>query len=154
MPLGSWGPATYRGHMSFSLQTLLARWLSYPLDVKLADGCSPDVSRLCAVRAQALVSPAERKELAEGWTRLAEVARARAHGSARARVVPPRARLAAAEPQIQQLVARLRSPRPVAVRGVAAASRLLCDGAGPLYNLRCQDDLRTAVVDAIGWMED
>jgi hypothetical protein len=140
--------------MPFSLQTLLARWLSYPLDVKLADGYPPDVSQRCAARAQALMSPAAREELAEGWTRLAEVTRARAHGSARTRVAPPRARFAAAQPQIQQLVARLRSPRPVAVRGVEAASRLLCDGAGPLYNPRCQDDLRAAVIHAIGWMED
>jgi hypothetical protein len=139
--------------MHLSLFTLLARWLSFPLDAKLADGSPPHVSRLRAVRAQALVSPAAREELAEGWSRLVEVTRARAHGSARARVVPPRERLAAAQPQIQQLVARLRSPAPVAARGVAAANLLLCDGTGPLYNPRCQDDLRAALMHAVGWMD-
>ena len=139
--------------MYFSMHTQLARWLSFPLDAKLADGCPPHVSRLHAVRAEALVLPAARDELAEGWSRLGEVTRARSRGAARARVAPPRERLAAARPQIRQLVARLRSSAPVAVRGVAAANLLLCDGAGPLYNPRCQDDLRTAVIHAIGWME-
>jgi hypothetical protein len=157
MPLGDGGLRTYRGHMYSSMHTQLARWLSFPLDAKLADGCPPHLGRLRSVRsvrAQTLVSPAAREELAEGWSRLVEVTRARAHGAARARVAPPRERLAAAEPQIQQLVARLRSPVPVAARGVAAANLLLRDGTGPLYNPRCHDDLRAAVIHAIGWMED
>jgi hypothetical protein len=100
-----------------------------------------------------LASPVAREELAEGWSHIVDVTRARAHGSARGLVVPPRERIAAAQPQIRQLVARLRSPMPVGVRGVAAASVLLCDGTGPLYNPRCHEDLRVALDHAVGWME-
>jgi hypothetical protein len=43
-------------------------------------------------------------------------------------------RIAEAEPQIQELVNLLRAPLPVHAGGVAAASRLITDGTGPLYN--------------------
>ena len=47
-------------------------------------------------------------------------------------------RIFAAEPDIHEMVARLRAPLPVAARGVAAAELLLTDAAGPLYNRRNQ----------------
>ena len=39
----------------------------------------------------------------------------------------------------------LASPGPVGVRGVAMVTRLLADGAGPLYSEACGDDLRDII---------
>ena len=39
----------------------------------------------------------------------------------------------------------LMTPLPVAARGVAVVNRLLCDGAGPLYNRDSATDMRAVL---------
>src|SRR5665647_514451 len=52
-----------------------ARVLGAWLDDKLAAGCAPDSSRLLATRAQLIVSPTVRQELADNWLALLVQAR-------------------------------------------------------------------------------
>jgi hypothetical protein len=52
-----------------------------------------------------------------------------------------------AEPEFRRLALRLLDDRAVDVRGIAAVRVLLCDGCGPLF------DLRNAVNDAIDALE-
>lgn len=123
---------------------LLARAFGFRLDCRLAAGDSPDSSRLLAARAQDLVSAATREALAESWDHLLRKAR---------RTPPPgdgvmtacRDRVVAAEPEVRELIAHLRTALPVTARGVAAASMLLKDGAGPVYYRRAPTDLRDAL---------
>jgi hypothetical protein len=123
---------------------LLARAFGFRLDRRLAAGGSPDSSRLLAARAQDLVSAATREALADCWEHLLGKAR---------RTPPPgdgvmtlcRDRVVAAEPEVRDLIAHLRTALPVAARGVAAASVLLRDGAGPVYSRRAPAGLRDAL---------
>jgi hypothetical protein len=120
---------------------LLVRLFALSLDRQLADGCSPEDSRLLAARADWLVSPSQREALADSWDRLV----ARAHRPQRARTcrVPLcRERVVAAEADVRDLRSALLAPLPVPVRGVAAADQLLRDGEGPLYRRACSADLR------------
>ncbi len=43
------------------------------------------------------------------------------------------------------MIALLSAPLPIPARGVAMANVLLTDGAGPLYNPRCDTELRRVV---------
>jgi hypothetical protein len=116
------------------------------LDSRLAEGDSPESGRLIALRARALVVPARRQQLASAWDRLVEMARER---PAAAHVPLRRDRIVAAEADIRELQRSLRASAPVPARGVAIASSLLADGAGPLYNRTSRVDLRAAVQEAI-----
>ncbi len=116
------------------------------LDARLAAGVSPESGRLIALRARALVVPARRRRLAGDWDRLVRVARER---PATARVPLRRDRIVAAEADIRELQRSLRASAPVPARGVAIASNLLTDGAGPVYNRNSRVDLRSAVQEAI-----
>jgi hypothetical protein len=117
------------------------------LDRRLADGASPDSDRLIALRARALVVPARRQRLASDWERLVRTARERP--TTRAHVPLRRDRIVAAEADIRELQRSLRANAPVPARGVAMASRLLSDGAGPLYNRNSRVDVGVAVQEAI-----
>jgi hypothetical protein len=44
-------------------------------------------------------------------------------------------------PELAALAGRLAAPGPVPVQGVAMVTRLLADGAGPLYRQASRDDL-------------
>jgi hypothetical protein len=68
---------------------------------------------------------------------------------AAARVPLRRDRIAGAEADIRELQRALRASAPVPARGVALASTLLSDGAGPLYNRDSCVDLRAALQAAI-----
>lgn len=117
------------------------------LDKRLADGAAPESGRLIALRARALVIPARRQRLASDWDRLVRAALERP--ATRARVPLRRDRIVAAEADIRELQYSLRASAPVPARGVALASNLLTDGAGPLYNRNSPVDLRAAVQAAI-----
>jgi hypothetical protein len=114
------------------------------LDRRLAAGWPPESDRLLATRAQQLASPPRRRALATHWEHLLEVSRRQSTSYLR-RVPLCRDRISAAEEAVREMVTALVAPLPVAARGVAMASSLLSDGAGPLYNRQCQVDL----VDAI-----
>lgn len=64
-----------------------------------------------------------------------------------------RDRLLAAECDVREMVMRLRAPLPVAARGVAAASVLLTDATGPLWNQRNHTPLREALHAAIAQLD-
>jgi hypothetical protein len=120
---------------------LLARMFGASLDRQLAAGQAPESGRLLAVRAQQLVALGRRRELARNWERLLSVA---TDGTSR----PPRAllcrdRIVAAAAEIGELADQLRAPLPVAATGVAAASVLLTDATGPVYNRRDRTGLDT-----------
>jgi hypothetical protein len=126
----------------------LTRIRGTPLDRRLAAGASPESGRLIALRARALVVPARRQRLASDWDRLVRIAR-EPPATAAKRVPLRRDRIVGAEADIRELQRALRASAPVPARGVAIASTLLSDGAGPLYNRDAGVDLRTAVQAAI-----
>lgn len=122
----------------------LARTFGAQFDRQLAAGRSPESARLLAARAQDLVSPASRRELADNWEHLLDWAK-QAPAPTMGRMALNRDRIVAAEPEVREIAACLRTPLPVAATGVAAASVLLTDGAGPVYNRRARPGLRDAL---------
>lgn len=125
----------------------LTRIHGTPLDRRLAAGTSPESGRLIALRARSLVLPARRERLASDWDRLVRIARERP--ATAAHVPLCRDRIVGVEADIRELQRALRASAPVPARGVAIASTLLSDGAGPLYNRHSRVDLRAAVQAAI-----
>jgi hypothetical protein len=119
---------------------VLARVFAASLDAALAAGRPPESSRLLAARARHIVAPGRRRALAAHWEHLLCVARQRAgepRSRAAATAVPLRAgQIVDAAPAIGELVTRLTVQLPVRARGVAMASVLLTDAAGPVYS-RC-----------------
>jgi len=125
----------------------LARIRGPLLDTSLAAGASPESGPLIALRARALVVPAQRRRLASDWERVVRAARER---PASTKQVPLRRDwIVAAEADIRELQRSLRASAPVPARGVAMASNLLTDGTGPVYNRNSRADLRAAVQEAI-----
>jgi hypothetical protein len=145
------GAQTFR---SRAVDRLLARMKSARLDRELAADSLPQSSRLHAARADHLVSPSFRRELADNWEQVLQIATSRT-SSGRGRFVMHPDRIVAAEPQIRELTALLRAPQPVPARGVAAANLLLTDGTGPLYNplLTSKTVLSEAVTVAVSLLD-
>jgi hypothetical protein len=124
-----------------------ARARAPSLDCQLAAGWPPGASRLLAIRAQQITSPAGRGELVRAWGYLLDRARRPAVPHA-PRVPLCRDRIAAAEGDVRTMLAVLASPLPVSARGAAMASVLLGDGTGPVYNRHCARDLAAVARDA------
>ena len=124
-----------------------ARVRAPSLDRQLAAGCPAAASRLLALRAREIVSPAGRWELAQHWEHVLDQAR-RPPVPRTPRAPLCRDRIAAAEADVREMLAVLRGPFPVTVRGAAAASSLLSDGTGPLHNHRSRRGLDAAVREA------
>ena len=128
---------------------VLARMFGASLDRQLAAGQAAESDRLLAARAQHIVSLPRRQALARDWEHLLQVAR-----RAPTPAVPLcRERIAAAEPGIRELIACLRAPLPVPAQGVAAASVLLTDAAGPVYHRRSRGVLDDLLGDAIDQLD-
>ena len=131
---------------------LLARLFAPALDRQLASGCSPESNRLLATRAQSLVSPSMRRALAGNWLDLMNVVRR-----------PPvvriphtplcHDRIMAAEDDIRAMLGALSAALPTPARGVAMASWLLRNGAGPLYNRHCPVDLHAELREATAHLD-
>jgi hypothetical protein len=122
----------------------VVRMQAATLDRRLASGFEPEANRFMAARAQELVSPGRRQALADNWEHLLDVARdpaLRPNG----RIPLCRERIAEAESEVRSMLVTLVTAGPVSARGVAMASRLLSDGAGPLYNRRNPADLVAAI---------
>jgi hypothetical protein len=118
----------------------LARLFASTLDRRLAQGHAPESTRLLAARAQRLVAPDTRQALADNWNAL--LIRARRPTPVYGPHVPLcRDRIVAAEHDVRDLVAALVAPSPTPAGGVAMVSRLLRDGAGPLFNRHWVGDL-------------
>jgi hypothetical protein len=131
----------------------LARMLSWRLDGELAAGRPPEWSRLHAARADQLVSPPFRTELADNWDRVLGIATGSVTGSGPARRLLRKDPVAEAAPQIRELTTVLRASAPVPARGVASAHRLLTDGTGPLFNQASKTVLSEAVANAIALLD-
>ncbi len=131
---------------------LLARLFADRLDCRLASDRGPESSWLLAARAKQLASLPVRQSLARNWRALsAEAARPPAARTPRAPLC--RDRIIAAAGPIRALCEALSTTLPVPARGVALASHLLGDGAGPLYNRSCGTDLSDAldrVIESLG----
>lgn len=122
----------------------LARIRAPSLDSQLAAGCPPGTSRLLAVRAQEITSPAGRGELVRQWGYVLD--RARRPPLPRSPRAPLcRDRIAAAEGDVRTMLAVLACPLPISARGAAMASVLLGDGTGPLHNRHSATELGAAV---------
>ena len=134
-----------RGHRFWD--RWLARAYAPSLDSRLAAGWPPGTSRLLAIRAQEITSPAGRGELVRGWGYV--LSRARRPAVPRTPGAPLcRDRIAAAEGDVRTMLAVLACPLPISARGAAMASVLLGDGTGPLHNPHSTRDLAAAVRDA------
>jgi len=121
-----------------------ARLLCTPLDRRLASGVPPESAALLAARAGLLVAPGLRQALVRHWGGL--LAQARGPAPARRPAVPLcRERVVAAQDEARAMLRALSAASPTPARGVAMASVLLHDGAGPLYNARCPTDLGAAL---------
>lgn len=140
-------PDRLAGHVNRPWLRLLARLLASRLDRRLASGLPPESGVLVAARAERLVSPLHRWTLAQNWEALlAQVHRPPAMREPRVQVC--RARIMAAEVEVRAMLRALVTPLPVSARGVALVNRLLCDGAGPLYNRHSMTDLDSLVREA------
>jgi hypothetical protein len=151
---------------------LTARVRASRLDSELAAGASPDATVALALRAQTLISPRTRREVAKGAQRLLATApQAPATGrsqqpAADRRRVPTTARLRTpsvrplrvpvcrdrvreSAEELGDLIRRLLVDAPVAARGVALATALLSDGSGPIYHRANADDVRARVREAV-----
>jgi hypothetical protein len=124
-----------------------ARFFGFSLDSKLANGCDPESSRLLAARAHLIVTLAKRRELVENWLDLLVWAR-ESYGLLNPSVPLVRNRVIDAQEEIQELASALLAPMPTS-RGVAMASALLSDGAGPIYNRLSSLDLGSALREVI-----
>jgi hypothetical protein len=128
-----------------------ARFFGFSLDSKLANGCDPESSRLLATRAHLIVTLAKRRELVENWLDLLVWAR-EPYGLLSPSVPLVRNRVIDAQEEIQELAGALLAPMPTS-RGVAMASVLLSDGAGPIYNRLCSLDLGSALREVIARLD-
>lgn len=126
----------------------IARLLAPRLDRQLAAGQAPESGRYLATRARQLVSPTLRRTLGQNWGGVLDRA-SKPPTSRTARVQLPGERVIGAEHELRTMIERLSAPVPTPARGVAMASRLLSDGAGPLYNRRCQVGLNAALQQVI-----
>jgi len=131
----------------------LARLLGPSLDRELALGLPPWRGGPRAARARFIVSPAGRRQLIRGWSRLLDLAR-RPPSARSARGPLCRRALAGAEHDVRTMLGVLAAQRPVTARGAAMARALLTDGAGPLYNARSGRDLAVEVRDVTRWLTD
>ncbi len=128
---------------------LVAQVLASSLDRRLAEGRPPESSRLLAARAEVLVSPEMRAELAADLARVG--ARSlRAPVMRSPKVSLNRSGIVACGPVLQRALDALVAPRPMLARGIAMISCLLSDGAGPLYDNRRADELPDTLREAIG----
>ena len=126
---------------------LVVRLRAFSLDRDLAAGASPDASVALALRAQMLVRPRYRRDLARSVRRVLTAA---TQSPLRSRVPVPvcRDRVKESSQEFADLIRGLLAAGPVAPRGVAQASMLVADASGPLYRRAGAGDLRARVRDA------
>jgi hypothetical protein len=124
-----------------------ARIFGSSLDEHLADGDQPDAHPLLSARALQLSSWQLRRSIADSWLDILIQARQKLTPFD-PRIPVVRRRVVEADDQIRAVADALVAPLTTA-RGVAMASSLLTDGAGPLYNPGSTTDLRSALGDVL-----
>ena len=102
------------------------------LDDRLARGADPRSDALLQARAAWLTSPRRRHRLAAALIGVLDQAR-EPSWVVDTRVAVPKQAVLDAEPQVVEIVDALRGRHNVAPGPVAAVSRLLADGKGPLH---------------------
>ncbi len=130
------------------LNNIMLRFNPTRLDADLAAGRPPEASPRHAARARRLVTPRMRDGLASNWEHLLSTAQHPTGGRSN-RAPIRRGRVQRAESEIREMIAALRATGPIPARGVAIATRLLTDGASPIYNPRGSSDLTTTVALAL-----
>jgi hypothetical protein len=114
------------------------------LDERLARGADPRTDPALDLRARQLGSRAGRLRLAKALNDVLRDARA-SRLAPTARLAPRRTEVRACEHDLLALVRRLVEDRPIDVQGAAMASRLVFDGASPLYHAAAPVSLRHAI---------
>ena len=139
---------------------LLARLRASRLDRDLADGASPDATVALALRAQRLVRPRTRRDVARGAQRVLAAAtqapaadRTRARAAGRLRVPICRDRVSNSSEELADLIRSLLAAGPAAARGVALASVLISDGSGALYHRGSADDVQARIREAVNALD-
>ena len=139
---------------SYSFQAATSGWVRLgarifgsSLDEHLADGDQPDAHPLLSARALQLSSWQLRRSIADSWLDILIQARQKLTPFD-PRIPVVRRRVVEADDQIRAVADALVAPLTTA-RGVAMASSLLTDGAGPLYNPGSTTDLRSALGDVL-----
>lgn len=131
---------------------LFARLRAWRLDRALAAGVSADSSTGLSLRAQELIGPAARGELARRIRSV--IAQAKRPAAPRNFSVPIcRRKVLAAEATLEAVADRLLADGPIDARGVAQVTLLLSDGTGPLYNRPGASDLKPVLRAALGAFE-
>jgi hypothetical protein len=114
------------------------------LDRQLTSGAPLDSGRSLAVRARYITGTEGRRTLAEDWERLLHACQ-RSVAVCTSRTPLCRDRILGAEAEIRGMLAALSEAGLESAAGVAAASLLLRDGTGPLYNRRSKTHLSSAI---------
>ena len=146
---GDVGPFRTDGRASRSLAVWL-RVLSRraALTRELAEGAAPTSSPELAMRAAQLTSAGRRRQLGRTLRRTIDEARRPQMTRSRA-VIVLRPAVLDAEPAINALIERLRSPQPVSAEGMAIVEQIVSDSeASPLYNPAEPGTLRRRVLVA------
>ena len=110
---------------------LLARTRALALDRALVNGASPDSRATLSLRAQSLISPRHRVDLARRFRALLRAAGRPVHPFDPTLPVPTQVLLV--QELIDEVLELLESVEPIDARGVARLELLLRDGGGPLY---------------------
>lgn len=124
------------------LQQLRAHLSSEHLDRRLLAGEDPAGDPVLAERSARLTEPACRRELAAGLEEAIEAAHPPHLRAISSAIMVEREEVLRAEPELRQLVERLRDQHPIEPLIVARVRALLVDGSSPLYQLAEPGDLR------------
>jgi hypothetical protein len=131
---------------------LVARLRAAHLDAALARGASPDSSAPLSLHAHALIGVKNRRKLSGEILEILH--KAEQPRSVFDPTVPIcRGKVLAVRELFEEIVDRLEDREPVAAHGVANVRRLLREGAGPLYERPCADDLRSFLEEAIAALQ-
>lgn len=137
-PTPEFRPVPARTRPSFAARIRM-RWTRKRLDEELARGADPDTGPELMLRAAQLRSRSERSRLANALAEALGDARGPNLGAFRMKTRRQHAVIREYADDLLALVGRLRDDRPVDVRGVAMAARLVDDGASALHHNGGQD---------------
>ncbi len=124
-------PRVVQVRRSGACARLLVRARALGLDQALATGASPDSTASLSLRAQSLIRPRHRADLAHRFRDLLRAAGRPVHPFDPSLPVPTQVLLV--RELIEEVLEVLESVEPIDARGVAQLEVLLRDGGGPLY---------------------
>ena len=123
------------------------------LDRALAAGTSPESSALLCLRAQRLVRPEMRRELAAAVRRMVKQSREPLPPCPALSLEAHHVAIGDCAAALSELADRLLAPAPVSAVGVARASLLITDLAGRLYCPSGGEQLSRSIQDAIAGLD-